>query len=151
MDGVAEGPVVGRVQTVGVVEEGRGVLELDSDHLGKAGTHPGLGELIAGFPLATGLPEEVAEERRAGCRRSCGEAEWGVETEVILLKHHGKPPLGPGLIVPGEQNRGAEVDGMTPPFGQDLALDLDPLDPPVVRWYLDRWHGLRELERDSAA
>ena len=147
VDGVAVGSVVGRVEAVGVVEVGRRMLQYDRDHAWEVVTHPCLREFVARLAHATRLSPHLREQRIAG-RRLGGESEHRVQCEVPLLDHERVAHVGVLVEAARQQHDRAQVHGVAPPTGKDVALDPDALHPLRVGRHLDRGDLAGELELD---
>ena len=126
--GIAVGAVVGRVDGVGIVEIGRGMLPGDGDHAGEVVGHPGFGKLRS--PAPAGFAEAVRS----------------VQAEVALDVDYRVAFFGMLVVPLGEQDRGSDVDGVAPELGKHGALDPDVLDPCGVGRQLDGRNDVRELE-----
>ena len=148
MDGVAVGAVVGRVDAVGIVEERRGMLNRDRDHAREVVARPRLLEVVPRLAHPSRVAPHPVEEPRLARGRLGREAEGGLEPEVVGLEDHGVPPPGVVVVAAGQQDDGAQVHGVSPPFAEDTAPDLHALDPLGVRRNLDRGKDVGELQAD---
>src|SRR5437867_13206505 len=95
------------------------MLERDEDHARRA----------VGVPV-----------RREVIRAACGGATVAARRakgEMPVVIDHGILHVGMLVVVARQEYRRAEVDGMSPPSGQQLTLDLDALDVIVVRGECD--------------
>src|SRR3954464_10328257 len=105
------------------------------------------------------LKGEEDQARRAVARPVVGErgaAAFGVaeaagraKREVALVVNDRIANVRMLVVVPRQQDRGAEEDRMSPPFGKRRALELDALDVFVIVRHDDGWDHLvgRELDR----
>ena len=76
------------------------------------------------------------------------EAPRGVEREVPLDVVDRVLDVGMLVVILRQEDRGAEIDRLPPPLGQDLALDLDPLHHVGVGRRRDRRDDLVGDQRD---
>jgi hypothetical protein len=134
-DRVPIGPEVGRIDGIGIVEVGIGVLDGDEDHPGEAGARPVLIELVAVFfEIPEVFPPDPGSlgifRRFAGSGRLFPEPDEGVELagKMPLVNHQGVVGFRVLLEAGGQEDDGAEEHRAAPKFGQALALDLDMLD-----------------------
>src|SRR6266446_2890035 len=122
------------------------MLERHGYQAGEIGSAPRPIELEAGLA-------RTARESRRPFLRGLGSAvgrkpERWVEGEVPLLVHGGIATGRISVVAARQQHRGAEVDGTSPPGGEQLALNLDVLDPLRIRRQIHRGERARELEPD---
>src|SRR5260221_13472028 len=103
------------------------MLERHDDQAGEIGSAP------RSVELEPGLARAACQSRRSllgGLGSTVGrKPERGIEVEVPLLVD-GKVATGGIRVVPTrQQHRRAEIDRTSPPGAQQLALNLDVLDP----------------------
>ena len=128
-DGVAVRSVIGGIDGVGIVKVRSRVLKRNRDHAGKVVGVPRLVKLV---PLSRGF-------LGIKIKRS-------VETEMVLLIHHGVAGVRIGVVSLREENDAAQIDGTAPEAGQQFALDLDPLHPLRIGRNFDRRNYLGQAE-----
>ena len=134
-DRVAIGAVVGRVDGVGVVEVGRGVLEGHHDHPRERRAIPVLVERVSALPMVS--DRRCHDVGRLGCTVG-REAEGRAQREMSLRVENGILRRRMLVVAFRQEHDGSQIHRMTPELGQDVALDLDVFDPLRVGGHRDR-------------
>ncbi len=129
LDGIAIGPVVGRIHRVGIVVIGRGMLQRHHDHARRAVGQPVLVEVVV-----------LAVETHRCAQR-----------EMTLVIHDRVVHMRMLVVATRQQHRRAKVDRLPPPPAQDRALELDVLHVARVGRLLHRWNHLVGHQPDRLA
>ena len=141
-DRIAPGPVVRRIQRVGLEEVRPRAHQRDPDHAGEAIAHPFLRELIAGLGIGVGRPGArplgIAGRIRVEGERATKMAEC-INGGIACVRVVGEPLR--------QQYFGADGNGKSPELGQDLALDPHLFDPRRIGGRRGRRDCFGELQR----
>src|SRR5678815_454607 len=98
-------------------------------------------------PVGVPVRREVAAALTAAPARLSVTARRA-EREVSLIVDDRILGVGMSVVILGQEDSGAEEDGMAPPFGEDLALDLDALHVLVIGGKRQRGDNLVGDESD---
>jgi len=132
LDGVAVRPVVRRVDAVGVVVEGRRVLDLDQQHARETLAGPGLEELPLELLLDAVVTRELEALAVVGLERGIGRrlAPARRRRRKVAVVDHERIARARMVVEALRQgDEGAEVRVATPELRETLAADADVFDP----------------------
>ena len=124
------------------------MLNRHRDHAREVVVGPRPLEVVSRLAHPARLAHHLGEELRATRRRLRREPEGGFQLEVVRFEDDRVAQLRMLVVAPGQQDDGPQIQGVSPPFAQDAALDLHAPDPLGVRRRLDGWNHVGEFEAD---